>query len=698
MTQALGRLGRYQAQEEIGSGGFATVFRALDTVLERAVALKIIRPLLMSDAGFVYRFKREAQVAAQLEHPHIIPIYDHGDIDGRLFIAMKLLPGSLTEALANGPLPYERAVTLAAQIADALDFAHSREVVHRDLKPANILLDERGNAVLTDFGVVKAAAASPLTHSLTGGILGTPAYIAPELWNDETATPASDQYALACVIYEMLTGQKLFGGSTPAASMALHFQPPRFPERWPPGVPPAVATVLSRALSRNPSERYSNNTALTTALAGLSVDPLAEEYAALQAEVATGAWEAALARGEALLATDPYYRDATALVQQALTGKAQAEQAAQAAQWREQAEAALAAGNLGLAQQAVRRWQAVMPADPALAAFEAHMAQVAAATTAPPPAKAAPRQPARRRKRPAAAGNWRRLVWAGAGLAAVAALVWATAALWGGGAGGNTGSGAETGAATSEIAVAGAETATGTPQPSRTTTPTATATRTPEPTATPTAQPSHTATTTPSPTPRPAPTQTPTPVPVTPAVTTSPVIGVRTFKDSDLLPMLELSDGTVVQMRPDIGCFGLSSDGHWILCSIGTSIWDNTLLVAEIPQLDFTPIYNNGFSAAWSPFGTMIAFRRYAISGIWAMNVDGSNVRRITPDDVPVEWWHWTPDGQIFFKRTDPVIKQCWTVYADGSDLRITDQSYEVYLSQRQLPWTVSTHNCDKFY
>ena len=261
------QIGRYTVLEELGSGGFSTVYRVRDTVLGREVALKVMRPLLLSDPAFVERFKREAQVIAQLDHPHIIPIYDYGEFEDRLCLVMKLMAGgSVGQVVEEGPLPWQRVLAITQQIASALDYAHERRLVHRDVKPHNVLLDERGQAVLADFGLVRALEAGTITSSLSGGILGTPAYVPPETWNGKTATPATDVYALACVVFNMATGATLFDAPTPPATMSLHFRAPQFPEEWPEGVPPGVEEVLERALAREPADRYGSAGAFAEAL------------------------------------------------------------------------------------------------------------------------------------------------------------------------------------------------------------------------------------------------------------------------------------------------------------------------------------------------------------------------------------------------------------------------------------------------
>ncbi len=253
-------LGKYQIIEEIGRGGFATVYRALDTVLEREVALKVLKPGWTDDAKAVERFMREARAASRLDQPGIVTIYDVGSADGRLFIAMKLLAGQSLDQLikANGPLAWTRTLTIVQQVAEALDYAHAKGLVHRDIKPSNIIVGAGDRAVLTDFGLVRGAEQASLSTGSTGGILGTPEYIPPEVWEGQPATKASDIYALACVVYEMLLGHPLFAADTGAAVMRKHvLVGPEFPAHWPPDVPSDVAVVLRKALEREQNQRYS---------------------------------------------------------------------------------------------------------------------------------------------------------------------------------------------------------------------------------------------------------------------------------------------------------------------------------------------------------------------------------------------------------------------------------------------------------
>ena len=216
-------------------------------------AVKVLHPVLVSDPEFIARFRQEAQIAARLEHPHIVPVYDLGELDGRFFLAMRLMPGgSLKDRLdREGRLPYAEAVRIITQVAAALDFAYQspEKLIHRDVKPGNILLEADGTARLSDFGFAKALEGEGSgSLSASGGLVGTLAYLAPEIWNSQPASPASDQYSLACVFYELITGQSLFGGgdSPLPVVMKRHLDPLALPRQWPEGVPAGVSQVLSQ--------------------------------------------------------------------------------------------------------------------------------------------------------------------------------------------------------------------------------------------------------------------------------------------------------------------------------------------------------------------------------------------------------------------------------------------------------------------
>ena len=263
---SLQSLGRYTIHAELGKGGFATVYRATDTTLERDVALKILKPGWTDDAKAVERFMREAKQASRLKHANIVTIYDVGQAEGRLFIAMELVRGRSLQQIVteDGPMAWSRVLTVLEQSATALDYAHKQGLIHRDIKPANIILDESEpgaaiHAILTDFGLVRGAEQASLSMGSTGGLLGTPEYIAPEIWDGEPATKASDIYALGCVAYFLLTGKILFGATTPVAVLKRHVAGPVFPEQWPSGVPAGTEAVLGRALAKDPTQRLSSS-------------------------------------------------------------------------------------------------------------------------------------------------------------------------------------------------------------------------------------------------------------------------------------------------------------------------------------------------------------------------------------------------------------------------------------------------------
>jgi len=268
-------LGRYQIEAALGSGAYADVYRAQDTALKRIVALKVLKPVLLADREAFDRFVQEAQVTSGLFHPHIATVFDLGEVDGRYFIAMRYVDGpSLDKVLKErGPLPWEEALQITEQMAGALDFAHSKGLVHRDVKPQNILLSQSEGAVLTDFGLVKALQRSGL-GTRTGAILGTPQYIPPEVWRGEPVGPPADQYALACIFVEMLTGKVLFDAPTPWGVIAKHYEQLQIPNITSSSAPSKVTGVLLKALAKDPNERFSSLREFTRALteAGVNIE------------------------------------------------------------------------------------------------------------------------------------------------------------------------------------------------------------------------------------------------------------------------------------------------------------------------------------------------------------------------------------------------------------------------------------------
>ena len=275
MPEKLEKLGKYTLLEELGSGAFGWVYKASDP-LGRIVAVKVLKPGLADDPVTLERFRREAQVAGQLFHNHIATILELDESEGRRFIAMRYVDGVSLDKLIEqkGRLSWQESLTTLSQVAEALDYAHQRGFVHRDVKPSNIMVSPVDGAVLTDFGLVKAAEASGGTSS--GVILGTPRFIAPEIWKGQPVGPTADVYSLACVAYEMLTGQVLFDGQNTPEIMTRHvLSGPQFPERWPENLPPGFSQVLARALEKEPGKRYASASEFVAELKRLDNEQIA---------------------------------------------------------------------------------------------------------------------------------------------------------------------------------------------------------------------------------------------------------------------------------------------------------------------------------------------------------------------------------------------------------------------------------------
>jgi serine/threonine protein kinase len=264
-TDMAGRqIAGYRVEREIGRGGMAVVYRAKDLRLGRTVALKVLAPELARNDVFRKRFVHESEVAAAIDHPHIVPIFEAGETDGILYIAMRYVEGRDLRALIDreGPLPLETAGRIAVQIASALDAAHSHDLVHRDVKPGNILIAEGTDAdhpehvYLTDFGLTKKSL-SLTGFTTVGQFVGTMDYVAPEQISGHPVDGRCDVYSLGCVVFEMLTAAAPFRRDDDLALLWAHLysEPPKLtPLR--PELPDAVDEVMARALAKSPGERH----------------------------------------------------------------------------------------------------------------------------------------------------------------------------------------------------------------------------------------------------------------------------------------------------------------------------------------------------------------------------------------------------------------------------------------------------------
>ena len=258
----------YRIERLLGRGGMGVVYLCEDPRLRRLVALKLLTASLALDDGFRERFLAEAELAASLDHPHVVPIYEAGNRGGILFIAMRYVEGSDLKALIHdGPLSAERALGLCAQVAEALDFAHEHGLVHGDVKPSNVLLDGRDHTYLADFGVTRRL---EQPQAVEPGLLGTIDYVAPEQIRGEQLDGRADQYSLACLMYESLTGEPPYARSTNAAVLFAHL------EEQPPA-PAGLERVMATALAKHPADRYGSCAELVTAAAqALGIDAYAE--------------------------------------------------------------------------------------------------------------------------------------------------------------------------------------------------------------------------------------------------------------------------------------------------------------------------------------------------------------------------------------------------------------------------------------
>src|SRR5205814_1839857 len=264
-SKTLANFGDYELLEELGRGGQGVVYRARQKSLNRTVALKVIGLGHWATEAHLKRFRREAESAASLEHPCIVPIYEVGERDGSCYFSMKFIEGGqLDEVVRSEPITIRRAVELIAKMARIVHYAHEHHILHRDIKPGNILLDQKGEPHLTDFGLERLVETES-TVTRTVEVLGTPSYMAPEqaVGNNAQLTAATDVYGLGAVFYQLLTGHPPFAGGTTYETIRLLLESePRPPRLWNPKIDRDLSTICLKCLEKDPKRRYSSALAL----------------------------------------------------------------------------------------------------------------------------------------------------------------------------------------------------------------------------------------------------------------------------------------------------------------------------------------------------------------------------------------------------------------------------------------------------
>lgn len=261
-------LGEYFVFERIGAGSMAEVYKALQPSMDRMVGIKILSPALSHDAQFVARFRREVQIVASLEHPHILPVIDFGERDGTLYLVMRYVNGgTLHDLIEKGPMPVQTVLRYLTEIGEALDYAHGRRVVHRDIKPRNVLLDQQGNPFIADFGLAKLIEGGGITNSGLE-MIGTPHYMSPEQARGLPVDGRSDLYSLGVVLHQMFTGRVPYEADSTVGIVMKHISAPvpDITTTWP-ELPEALNPVMRRAIAKDPAERFQSAQALTGAVA-----------------------------------------------------------------------------------------------------------------------------------------------------------------------------------------------------------------------------------------------------------------------------------------------------------------------------------------------------------------------------------------------------------------------------------------------
>lgn len=260
-------IGGYEILDVIGRGGMATVYRAQQVSMKRVVAVKVLPKQYIHDDTYLQRFHQEVKIVSQLEHRNIVPVYDYGESEGQPYIVMRYMPaGSVDDRINRGPLDIETIISILEQIAPALDYAHSKNVLHRDLKPSNVLMDDDGGAYLTDFGIARILGEQSVGIT-TQGVVGTPSYMSPEQAQGLPLDNRSDLYALGVMLFEMATGRRPFESDTPYSIAVMQVTtPPPQPRAYNPNLSFAVEEVILKALKKKREERYPHAVALAESL------------------------------------------------------------------------------------------------------------------------------------------------------------------------------------------------------------------------------------------------------------------------------------------------------------------------------------------------------------------------------------------------------------------------------------------------
>jgi serine/threonine-protein kinase PpkA len=258
------KISGYQIKRELGQGGMAKVYLAIQQSLEREVAIKVLSTELISDQEFCQRFLKEGRILAQVPHPNVVPIFDSGEQDGVFYMCMEFVPGgTLEERLNQGSLSLKESIRILKQIASALEWSHGKGLIHRDVKPANVLFRDDGTPVLSDFGIAKTTHQDATQMTAVGMAIGTPTYMSPEQASAHKITPKSDQYSLGVLFFEMLTGRVPYKADTALAVAIQHLQAP-IPTL--PGEYEHIQPIIDRVMAKEPEERFNTLEELITTL------------------------------------------------------------------------------------------------------------------------------------------------------------------------------------------------------------------------------------------------------------------------------------------------------------------------------------------------------------------------------------------------------------------------------------------------